>query len=247
MIFAKLDVCMPTHPKFIDAGPAAVGYWAAALAYVRGHDLDGMLPDTALGVLLAVGTAEGRELSDRLVSVGLFQRVRGGYLIFNYASKNETKAQVETRRAATRERVAKSRGKATANGSAHDAVTDENVTPDVTRASNANVTPPVTASAIAVVPVRARSDSDSDSDSVLIFSGSGRSRSPAAQPSQDCDGESGSHVRGAASFEISESESETLRIDPDRLVANMTTIERDAFERAPDLFTAADLQRIANR
>lgn len=111
MIFAKLDVCVPTHPKFIAAGPAAVGFWCAALAYVRGHELDGMLPDHAVGVLLGVGPLEGRKLAARLVSVGLFERIGDGYAIFNYASKNETKAQIEARRAATRERVADLRTK----------------------------------------------------------------------------------------------------------------------------------------
>ena len=44
MLFAKLDVCVAVHPKFCAAGPAAVGYWAAALAYSCGQELDGQHP-----------------------------------------------------------------------------------------------------------------------------------------------------------------------------------------------------------
>lgn len=105
MIFAKVDVCLPTHPKFVKAGPAAVGYWVAALAYSRGHDLSGFVPEESVGVLLGLGEREGRKLADRLVEVGLFEPREGGYHIVNYEQKNETKEQTAARRAATRERV----------------------------------------------------------------------------------------------------------------------------------------------
>lgn len=134
MIFAKLDVCMVSHPKFIAAGPAAVGYWAAAIAYVREQELDGKLPDEAIGVMLCVGTAKGRKLAESLVKAGLFERTGDGYLICNYSSKNETKAQIEARRTATRERVQRFR----CNGVTH-SVTADTVTPSVTDPCNDSV------------------------------------------------------------------------------------------------------------
>lgn len=109
MIFAKLDVCITTHPKFVRAGPAAVGYWAASLAYSRGHELDGSLPREVLGLILGLGEREARRLADKLVEVGLFESVKetDGYRISNYDAKNETREQIEKRRLEARDRQEK--------------------------------------------------------------------------------------------------------------------------------------------
>lgn len=98
MIFAKLDVCMATHPKFAQAGPAATGYWAAALAYIRGHDLGGVLPEASVGIPLGLGADAGRTLAEELVKAGLFARHHHGYELLRYAEKNETKEDVEARK-----------------------------------------------------------------------------------------------------------------------------------------------------
>jgi hypothetical protein len=168
MIFAKLDVCIPNHPKFIKAGPAAVGYWAAALAYTRGHELDGILPAEAVGSLLGLGVRAARKLAEVLVEVGLFERIGDGYLLANYSEKNETKAAIETRRAAVRERVEKFRGKVTtiiphSSGSGNANVTSDStgiVTPTVTRIN----APPCN-----VFVPGSGSDSDSDSDQKILL------------------------------------------------------------------------------
>lgn len=129
VIYARTDVRMPTHRRFIAAGPAAVGYWAAANCYSRGEELDGELPAEAIGVLLALGETRGRKLAEKLVAVGLFERLGDGYMILKYAEHNETKAQIGVRRIATKARVGAHRNKA-CNG----------VTPTVTNTvSNASV------------------------------------------------------------------------------------------------------------
>lgn len=185
MIFAKLDVCMWSHEKFVAAGPAACGYWSAALAYLRGHDSeDGIIPPHVLGMILGVGDKEARRLCQKLVETSLFASHGGRFELLNYAAKNETKTQIEARRAATRVRVDRLRGRSSARKppviGACNAVTNAdhvtNVTHDVTLVS---VTP-VTTEGSAFVP---GSDSDSDSGSDLGQEGvQGEEPRPAADP-----------------------------------------------------------------
>jgi hypothetical protein len=106
MIFAKLDVCFWRHKKFKRAGAAACGYYAAALAYLREDETrDGILDADVVGQLLDLGEREALKLTEKLVEVGLFERCEGGYQLLRYAEKNETRDQIDTRRAATKARV----------------------------------------------------------------------------------------------------------------------------------------------
>jgi hypothetical protein len=109
MLFAKVDVCVAAHPKFCAAGPAAVGYWAAALAYSCGQELDGHVPEHAIGAILGVGRKRGRALCERLVTVGLFERTEKGYVVAKFALKNVTKKELDARRQETAGRVASHR------------------------------------------------------------------------------------------------------------------------------------------
>ena len=112
MIFAKLDVCFWRHKKFVRAGAAAAGYFAAALAWLREDESrDGFLEADVIGLLLGLGEREARKLCDRLVEVELFARSDRGYVLLGYAAKNETKDQIATRRAETARRVADSRAR----------------------------------------------------------------------------------------------------------------------------------------
>jgi hypothetical protein len=106
VLFAKVDVCIAVHPKFCTAGPAAVGYWVAALAYSCGQELDGRIPKQAIGAILAVGPKRGRAFCERLVSAGLFVRTDDGYAIAKFSQKNVTKAQLDARRREGAERMA---------------------------------------------------------------------------------------------------------------------------------------------
>ena len=110
MIFAKLGVDVYTHPRFLKAGYEASGYWMHALAYLRHHESsDGFLAEEFITVPLTGKKAQCRRLCEKLVSVGLFQRVEGGYVLLRYAEKNDTKNVIEVNKAAARER--KSRGR----------------------------------------------------------------------------------------------------------------------------------------
>lgn len=108
MIFAKLDVDITDHPKAIEAGPAAFGLWAWSLAYCRKHELDGRIPTHAVRLALGASGDNGA-LADRLVEVGLWGTREGGWTFLNYAKKNETKSQIDDRKALDRTRKAESR------------------------------------------------------------------------------------------------------------------------------------------
>jgi hypothetical protein len=107
VIFAKLAVEVYSHPRFVEAGYEASGYWMHALAYLRHQESsNGFLADRVITMPLGGQRAKCRKLCDKLVSVGLFQRVEGGYLLLRYADKNETKEVIENHRAASRYRQA---------------------------------------------------------------------------------------------------------------------------------------------
>jgi len=117
MIFAKLDVCFWRDKKFRRAGIAASGYWAGALTWLREDSTeDGVIPFDMVGEPLGAGEREGIKLADRLVEVGLFAKRETGYELLGYAAKNETKATIEARLAADRERKAAAKTKRVPSG-----------------------------------------------------------------------------------------------------------------------------------
>jgi len=159
MIYAKLDVDVYCHPKFIKAGFEASGYWMHALAYLRRHESsDGFLADDFIGVPLCAGKEECRRLCERLVSAGLFGKVEGGYVLLRYAEKNETKEDILRAKAAAKERKTRSRRRPEPSSPpdlssrsasvARYRVGDQNasVTRDCLGSGNASVTPSVTRS-----------------------------------------------------------------------------------------------------
>lgn len=110
MIFAKVDVNIPWHPRFvrIPSGiqrSAAIGLWMAALCYTRGHELDGFCP------LDSVATIATPETVEWLIKVGLFERVEvdgvPGVIVLKYAEHNETKQEIAERRRLDSERKKK--------------------------------------------------------------------------------------------------------------------------------------------
>ena len=107
MAFAKVLVEVYSHPRFIRAGYDGSGYWMAALAYLRHHEsADGFLADRVINIPLGGRRARCRKLCEKLVSVGLFERVEGGYLLLRYAQNNDTKDVIEDNRVAARKRQA---------------------------------------------------------------------------------------------------------------------------------------------
>jgi hypothetical protein len=94
------------HRKVVAAGNAALGLWVRAGSWCARELTDGFVPDH---MLTALGT---RPQAKRLVAVGLWERVDGGYRFWqwNDPGRQPTRNQVEQKRAAARERMRKVRG-----------------------------------------------------------------------------------------------------------------------------------------
>lgn len=109
MIHARVDVTLAYHPKAHRAG-AAMATWAWALVYTREQELDGFVPSEALR-LSWVGEKQAKKDMARLCEVELasLDPERDGWVLARYSAKNETKAEIDSRRKETRERVAKYR------------------------------------------------------------------------------------------------------------------------------------------
>lgn len=102
MLHAKVDLTLAYHPKAHQAG-AAMATWTWGLLYSREQELDGFVPASALR-LSWVGEAAATKHMASLVASGLVVVVDGGWRLLNYEAKNETKAQIDARRKADRDR-----------------------------------------------------------------------------------------------------------------------------------------------
>ena len=102
MIFAKLDVRFWRDKKFLRAGIAASGYWAATRTWLRDEAIeDAVLPFDMVGAPLGAGAREGTKLAEKLLEVGLFARRETGYELLGYAPRNATRTAIEKERGST--------------------------------------------------------------------------------------------------------------------------------------------------
>lgn len=89
MAWLRIDDTVPTHRKHLKAGPAAAWLWVCGIAYCQRHLTDGFIPEEALALL---GVAKGSDaLASKLVEVGLFCRVDGGYQVHDYLDLNASR------------------------------------------------------------------------------------------------------------------------------------------------------------
>ncbi len=133
MAWAKLDDRFADHPKIVSAGPLASWLYVCGLCYAAQYSTDGLIPPSQLRKLADVDNAQ--ELAERLVEVGLWERVDGGFLIHDFLDYNPSAEQVKAERAANAKRQAKWRdehrddqGKFRSNGDSN-GVTNAAVTP----------------------------------------------------------------------------------------------------------------------
>lgn len=93
------------HPKILRAGPEAAWLWVASIDYCREQLTDGVIPLEALATLAAF-RVKPRALAQRLVDVGLFEPVEGGYRIHDFLAHNDSADVVrEKRRQAARRKA----------------------------------------------------------------------------------------------------------------------------------------------
>lgn len=121
MIFAKLDVELRDHEKAQRAG-TAMGTWTWALLWTRAKERDGFVAAEALRGAWAGEKQAAKDMA-ALVSCGLASVAEGGWMLFGYAEKNETRDQIDQRRAEGRERKQRHVAKVRGRGNASDAAT----------------------------------------------------------------------------------------------------------------------------
>lgn len=99
MAWLRIDDRVRTHPKIVQAGPAAAWFWFCGICYAREHLTDGFLP-TGILPSLAPGVTAAGKLAKTLVACRLWHEVEGGYQIHDFTDWNPTRAEVMTKRAA---------------------------------------------------------------------------------------------------------------------------------------------------
>ena len=148
MVYFPVDDQMAFHPKIVAAGNAAVGMWTRAGAWCKAHTQGGFVPDEMVGPL------GGRTSARRLVTVGLWEAVGGGYRFHDWAAQagnfdaEKEKALKEAER--ERWRLRKQRQREREKGS-------HGVTPGVTSRVTSAVTP------VTPIPIPLTTDTETPS------------------------------------------------------------------------------------
>lgn len=97
MGWVKIDDGAPEHRKLLEAGAVAAWLWVCGLAYCnRQKARDGFIPAAKVAALYPVCNAK-RE-ADRLVAVGLWDVVEGGYVVHDYHEFQPSAEAAEERR-----------------------------------------------------------------------------------------------------------------------------------------------------
>lgn len=99
MPWFKVDDNLAFHAKTVAAGNAAMGLWVRAGSWSAQQLSDGLIPDHL------VSSLGNHTQAKKLVDVGLWEKVAGGYRFWEWEQRNPTRDQVEDDRAAARERM----------------------------------------------------------------------------------------------------------------------------------------------
>ena len=104
MPWFKVDDGLHSHPKFMDLPLESVGLWTMAGAFSSAYLTDGLI--THRQVARLGGTEDDARA---LVDAGLWDEADNGYKFHDWEDYQPTRAQVESERAAARERMRKRR------------------------------------------------------------------------------------------------------------------------------------------
>jgi len=136
MSWAKIDDRANEHKKQLKAGAEACWMWTCGLMYANRQDArDGFIPEEALFMLYRFSNPE--QLAAKLVEVGLWDVVEGGWKVHNFHKWNLSKEQRDLELAAGRERAAKSyaKKKKSSTEEASDSTGEENMKKNVSSGS----------------------------------------------------------------------------------------------------------------
>jgi len=113
--FARIDDDYYDHPKILAAGPAAERLWVRGIAYCNRYLTDGLLADSAVRRL--ADDDDAARLAERLVSVGLWERVPGGYRVHDFLDYQPSAEAVKRERQRNADRARTWREQHTSAGS----------------------------------------------------------------------------------------------------------------------------------
>src|SRR5262245_51136165 len=137
MAWVRLDDGFTDHPKVIRAGEDAGWLFVAGLCYSGKHLTDGFIPEGKVDTLTR--KRQPGKLADKLIEVGLWERVDGGYQVHDYLQWNPRGEVVKKKQEETRQRVAAWREK-----KKQERETSNNVTPPPSNADGNGVRNSVT-------------------------------------------------------------------------------------------------------
>ena len=105
MVWFRVDDNLGFHHKVIAAGNPAMGLWVRAGSVCASQLTDGFVADHMIASLGTTAQAK------RLVEVGLWDRVKGGYTFHEWDERQPRREDVEAERAAAKERMRLAREK----------------------------------------------------------------------------------------------------------------------------------------
>lgn len=107
MAWVRVDDSFADHPKVIEAGPMASWLYVCGLTYCARLLTDGFIPDGQVRKLADLDGA--KQLAEKLVEVGLWERADDGYRVHDYLEYNPTADKVRADRKAAQERMQRHR------------------------------------------------------------------------------------------------------------------------------------------
>lgn len=106
MSWFRVDDHLHAHSKAVRAGTEAMGLWILAGSWAAAEESDGWVPGYMLARLAGAGADD---LAERLVRAGLWEHAErdgdAGYVFHQWEEHQPTRAQLEAKREAARERM----------------------------------------------------------------------------------------------------------------------------------------------
>lgn len=107
MTWLKVDDTVTEHPKCVGLSPAAWTLWLHGLTYCSRNLTDGHIPAVMLPRLSSIQTP--KKAAQELTQAGLWHETSDGWEVHDYTEHQRSKADIETERAAARERRSRAR------------------------------------------------------------------------------------------------------------------------------------------
>lgn len=108
MGWARFDDKYIFNPKILAAGPWAELLDVRGIIWCAGQETDGLVSSDSLAVI-ARGIPKVKQQVEKLIQVGRWETVDGGWMVLKYLDYNPSREQCEKRRQDGKERAARSR------------------------------------------------------------------------------------------------------------------------------------------